>query len=207
MEDNMTDYPLGPQTYDGVKKEVYPGINLFEDFLTDEECSWLIQYAESLSADEWKDLYTKNQSHAEERDGHGQDNFWSDKVAEIPFGNEMMNIINLRVKSVLPENEYHTTLNRIQRQYTGTALPKHYDGAHSESLIGAVILYLNDDYSDGELVFDKLDIQFRPPKRSMLTFLSSEDYSHLTNVVGDGPTRYVLATFTWNNEESSWTGR
>lgn len=202
----MKDYPLGPLTYDGVGKEVYPGINLYEDFLTEEEIDWLMQYAKELSETEWKDLYHKNESHAQERDGHAQDNFWSDKVAEIPFGNEMMNIINRRVKSVLPEGEYHTTLNRIQRQYTGTALPKHYDGAHSASLIGAVILYLNDDYTDGELVFDKLGLEFRPPKRSMLTFLSTEEYSHLTNVVGEGPTRYVLATFTWNNEESSWTG-
>jgi 2OG-Fe(II) oxygenase superfamily len=187
-------------------KEIHKGITLYEDFLTDEECEHVLSFARSLSNSEWKDLYTKNTPHAQERDGKGQDPFWADKVAELNQNDVVMNRINERVRQILPEGEWHTTLNRVQRQYTGTALPRHYDATHSDKLIGAVILYLNDDYVDGELVFDKLGIEFRPPKRSLLKFLSSEEYSHETNPVGDGPTRYVLATFTWDNEESSWTG-
>jgi hypothetical protein len=188
-------------------RTIHPGITLYEDFLTPKECDYVLSFAESLSNDQWRELYLKNTPNAINRDGHGQDPFWADKVAEFNPGDLIIQRINEKVSRILPENEWHTHLNRVQRQYTGTALPNHYDATHSSRLVGAVILYLNDNYVDGELVFDKLGIKFRPPKYSLLKFLSTEEYSHETEIVGVGPTRYVLATFVWDNEHSSKTGK
>jgi|DEB19_MinimDraft_3_1074340.scaffolds.fasta_scaffold17644_3 hypothetical protein len=191
------------------RKEIYPGIEIWEDFITEKECEYLLNFCKSLTEDGWKELFTKNAPMAYERDGHEQDNFWSDKVAELEWSDPNLESLNdrLREVGVLGENEWHSRLMRVQRQYPGTALPNHYDATQSERIVGAVIVYLNDDYVDGELIFDKLGLKFRPPKRSLLKFKATEDYTHETAVVGEGPERYVMATFTWDNELSSQIGK
>lgn len=190
-------------------KEIYPGIVIWENFLTDEECNYLLNFCKSLTNDNWRELYEKNADMAYKRDGHEQDPFWADKVAELQWNDPIINSINDRLASVgvLGQNEWASKLVRVQRQYPGTALPNHYDATQSERIIGAVILYLNDDYVDGELIFDQLGLKFRPPKKSLLKFKATEEYSHETAIVGDGPQRYVMATFTWDNELSSQNGK
>lgn len=190
-------------------KEIYPGIVIWENFLTDEECEYLVNFCKSLTNDGWRELYNKNIDMAYKRDGHEQDPFWADKVAELEWNDPVINSINYRLASVgvLGQNEWAGRLVRVQRQYPGTALPNHYDATQSERIIGAVIVYLNDDYIDGELIFDQLGLKFRPPKKSLLKFKATEDYSHETAIVGEGPERYVIATFTWDNEQSSFIGK
>lgn len=199
-----------------IEKEIYPGITLYENFLTEDECDYILSLAKNISEKDWRLLYEKNAPSAYNRDKHDQDPFWADKVAELSELIKKDNLnnyniisdINERIKKyILKDNEWHSFLNRVQRQYSGTALPNHFDNSHSENIIGAVIIYLNDDYVDGELVFDQLGIEIKPPKRSLIKFIATEKYTHETKVVGDGPLRLVLATFTWNNEESSIVGK
>ena len=46
----------------------------------------------------------------------------------------------------------------------------------------------------------------RPPVKSLIKFPSNEDYRHGINIVNNGPDRFVLTSFIWNNEKSARSG-
>jgi hypothetical protein len=83
----------------------------------------------------------------------------------------------------------------IQRMQAGVELKSHTDQKTDPSIKYATIVYINDDYVDGELFFPNLDIQLRPKPGTMLFFPGDEKYEHGVKHVGDGPIRYVLVGF------------
>ena len=86
-------------------------------------------------------------------------------------------------------------LATIQRMQPGVELKAHTDQKTDPSIKYATIVYINDDYADGELFFPKLDIQLKPKPGTMLFFPGNEEYEHGVKHVGDGPIRYVLVGF------------
>jgi hypothetical protein len=83
----------------------------------------------------------------------------------------------------------------IQRMQTGVELKSHTDQHTDPSIRYATILYINDDYVDGELFFPKFNIQLKPKPGTMLFFPGNEEYEHGVRHVGEGPIRYVLVGF------------
>jgi hypothetical protein len=83
----------------------------------------------------------------------------------------------------------------IQRMQAGVELKSHTDQKTDPSIKYATIVYINDDYVDGELFFPNLDIQLRPKPGTMLFFPGDGKYEHGVKHVGDGPVRYVLVGF------------
>jgi hypothetical protein len=65
----------------------------------------------------------------------------------------------------------------------------------------AAVIYINDNYTDGELYFSEKQIAIRPPRRSMVVFPSTEEYWHGVKEVGPGPTRYALPAFVWSEPD------
>jgi hypothetical protein len=83
----------------------------------------------------------------------------------------------------------------IQRMQPGVELKAHTDQKTDPSIKYATIVYINDDYLDGELFFPNLNIQLRPKPGTMLFFPGNEEYEHGVRHVADGPIRYVLVGF------------
>jgi hypothetical protein len=83
----------------------------------------------------------------------------------------------------------------IQRMQAGVELKAHTDQKTDPSIKYATIVYINDDYADGELFFPNLDIQLKPKAGTMLFFPGNEEYEHGVKHVGDGQIRYVLVGF------------
>lgn len=86
-------------------------------------------------------------------------------------------------------------LNTVQRQYEGAELVTHIDNHTDPSLEWAVIIYVNDDYTNGELIFPDRGIQIKPKARSLLMFPTHDGYRHGVRPPGPGPKRYVLPSF------------
>jgi len=61
------------------------------------------------------------------------------------------------------------------------------------------VLYLNDDYLGGELYFSNLNLEFKFPKGSMVVFATGDEYMHGVKEILEGPTRYVITSFIFNN--------
>lgn len=189
-------------------KEIAPGIELWENFLTDDEHEYLINTCRSLSQEDWEATYNNQFQYNLNRDGKEPNDEWKDRIYQFPKDHPIIQSINKKINNfVKKEGEYPGLLSRAQRHYPGSFLNEHYDAIQSPALSHAIVLYLNDDYTGGELYFKKFNIEFRPPVKSLIKFPSTEDYAHGIKIVGDGSDRFVLTTFIWNNKESSRTGR
>ena len=142
---------------------------------------------------------------------------------------EIFNILNNRIKEVLSENEYASFPRIIQKysyDYKGNsmdsgglskdwALAPHSDryeldgesysetkGMSSKSsyVVNGYILYYNDDYVGGEVVYVNKNISFRPKSKMLLVHCGSEEYKHGVTRVTEG-TRYFTSGFTYSSEE------
>jgi hypothetical protein len=77
----------------------------------------------------------------------------------------------------------------------GVELKSHTDQHTDPSIRYATIIYINDEYNDGELFFPKLDISLKPNPGDLLFFPGDEKHEHGVRHVGEGPIRYVVVGF------------
>ena len=121
------------------------------------------------------------------------------------FADKNVGVNNINLKNAL---DYRTTkiFNLMgdfkvtgflvyQRLYEGSQLKAHFDQYSDKLVEWAAVLYLNDDYTGGELFFPKFDYSFKPAAGSLVLFPGTEEYEHGVHPVTAGPTRYVIPTF------------
>ena len=124
------------------------------------------------------------------------DEDWVDKNATLS-NEEVSMTINNRLQQLFarfPELELQG-VGSIQRQYEGVELSYHVDSESNPLVVFACVLYVNDDFVDGELHFPKIDLKYKPKKGALIVFPSSDEYFHGVVPVGAGPTRYALPAF------------
>ena len=122
---------------------------------------------------------------------------WNDKNLNISK-TKIHEIIYERLQSFITSIDNNLELSgfaTIQRMQSGVELKSHVDQDTDPSIQYATILYLNEEYNDGEIFFPKLNINLKPKSKSMLIFPGTEKYEHGVKHVGDGPIRYVLVGF------------
>lgn len=191
-------------------KELYPGIFVVEDFLTNSELAQIVAYIEGLSQEDWSKSYTESLftfieeqygvKTMEEAQALGHeikiDEDWVDKNALLS-DSDVCDNINTRLLSLfsqIPELELQG-VGSIQRQYEGIELSYHVDSESKPNVAFACVLYVNDDFVDGELHFPKINIMYKPKRGALIVFPSSDEYLHGVLPVGAGPTRYALPAF------------
>lgn len=192
-------------------KEVGPKIILLEDFIEEDESNALWEIINNASQEDWEEDY-RNSQILLAKVKHGREDldnliaeglvqysyFWADNAIAIPPQsakklNERINQIFMQLPGL-----YFTELHTIHRHYEGATLKEHVDSDGDPYVQYAVIGYLNDDYTEGELVFPNLGIEIRPPKNSVLIFPDGQLYKHGVKAPGSGPTRYSLPSFVIN---------
>lgn len=184
---------------------------IIKNFLSDDQTNILLDYVKSLSQDDWEFEYyeglkkfciTKFGTDDIEKlvkDGKFEvtDN-WKDKNANLLTNVNTQIICNLLSKTInsfLPDEIHIKGPGVVQRQYTGVSLTAHYDQYTDPSIQYAAIIYLNEDYTDGELFFPNKNFTIKPPAKSLVIFPGTEEFTHGVNPPGDGPIRYVLPSF------------
>jgi len=93
---------------------------------------------------------------------------------------------------------YKETLNMLKYQ-TGEEYKAHYDGATGSRRSISPIVYLNDDYTGGELEFVNFGITIKPEKGLLVIFPSNFPYTHIAHPVKTG-TKYALVTWLHDRE-------
>lgn len=185
-------------------------ILLVEDFLSKEELASLWDIIHTRPEEDWSIEYVKNlKRFCLEKFGRDDvDNLvaegkfeitknWNDKNLQITEY-EVTGTIHSRVNSLVKELDDTLELGgfgTMQRMQEKVQLKSHTDQHTDPSIRYATILYLNDDYVDGELFFEHLDIELKPKPGSLLIFPGTEKYEHGVRFVGDGPIRYVIVGF------------
>jgi predicted 2-oxoglutarate/Fe(II)-dependent dioxygenase YbiX len=107
----------------------------------------------------------------------------------------------------LMENHYKVNLKFkrciVQTVYEGGDIGRHFDNMAAEKEEGypqniyPAILYLNDDYTGGELVFVNLNTSFRFDPGTLVFFPGTEEYEHEVNTILTG--ERTAAVFFFNN--------
>lgn len=189
-------------------------IFLVRGALTSNECAELLEELEGYTSEQWSESYVASMREYSLRE-HGRtmeeliedgvlrpDTTWLDK--NIGLRNEAVPARMNEAISVLVQpydNLEFRGLGNAQRQYDGDQLKLHTDGDSEPSVVFAVIFYLNDDYTGGQLYFPTRSLEVKPPAGSVVIFPTTSEYKHGVHSVGPGPVRYVLPSFIQTNQE------
>lgn len=191
-------------------EEITDELISIDNFLTDEELSFIWDKINSSSQSDWEVEYLGNlknfclekfgRDDVENLVAEGKFEItqnWEDKNLNISK-HEEYRVFYERLNSIVIESDKELELSgfaTIQRMQSGVELKSHTDQHTDPSIRYAAILYINDDYNDGELFFKNIDISVRPKPKCLLIFPGNEKYEHGVKHVSDGPTRYVIVGF------------
>lgn len=93
----------------------------------------------------------------------------------------------------------------ISKYFVGSQMGKHtdtHDDDQGKTI--SVVLYLNDDYTGGEIEFEDQGIKVKPSAGSMIAFPSRKPYYHASKPVLSGE-KYIVPGF-WENRVKIQTG-
>lgn len=191
-------------------EEVTDEILWIKDFFTNEDLDFVLKCIDNASQADWEIEYTTNLARfCMEKFGRDDvDNLvaegkfeitqnWADKNLNIKHHKEQQ-VFYKRLSKMVDASDPLLMLSglaTIQRMQKGVELKSHTDQHTDPSIRYATIIYINDDYVDGELFFPKLDISLRPKPRDLLFFPGDENHEHGVKHVGEGPIRYVIVGF------------
>jgi len=190
--------------------EIIKNVTLVNNFLSPDEVNAILSIINETPESDWEIEYTQNlKRFCLEKFGRDDvDNLvaegkfeitqnWSDKnlnIIDHPLYNKIYARLNDLVIKANPELEL-SGLATIQRMQTGVELKSHTDQHTDPSIRYATILYINDEYVDGELFFKNKELELRPKPGSLLIFPGNEEFEHGVRHVGEGPIRYVIVGF------------
>jgi hypothetical protein len=190
-------------------EELGNSVFIVYDFFSEKDLEPLWNIIKSATQEDWEKDYRESQIWlAEKKFGRSDlDNLiaeglveyttdWSDKAISVPEGT--VNKTNARIKKIFWNRPDLKTsgITTIQRQYENSPLVEHVDSDGDPSVAYAIIGYMNDDYTGGELFFRNLNLEIKPPAKSLIIFPSGEEYLHGVRTPGPGPIRYALPTFS-----------
>jgi hypothetical protein len=185
-------------------------ILLVENFLSKEELNEIFNIINKTSEEDWNIEYYDNlKRFCMEKFGRDDvENLVAEGKFEIThnWNDKNLNIVNtsvyrkvyVRLADLVKEADKTLQLSgfaTIQRMQEGVELKCHTDQYTDPSIKHASIIYLNDDYADGELFFEHLGIDIKPKSGSLVLFPGDDKHSHGVRHVGKGPIRYVLVGF------------
>lgn len=194
-------------------EEIYPRIFAVRNFLTDDETQQVLTEAQSYTEEQWRFRYMSEmrRSCLEKFGRDDIDALVEEGLLEVTWNfvdknTEYLDEV-LREKFRVRAQEIFDKVGGVQlngflvvhRQYEGADLKAHYDQYSDKLIEYAAILYINNDYTSGELFFSKLDLQIRPEPGTLMIFPGTEEYEHGVHPVGPGPVRYNLPTFVKRN--------
>ena len=185
-------------------------IILVENFVSKEEIKDIFDIINSIDEDDWRIEYLGNLKHfCMEKFGRDDvENLVAEGKFEITqnWEDKNFNILNTEIQlkiykklgDLVKKADQSLDLSgfaTIQRMQEGVELKPHTDQDTDPSIRHAAILYLNEEYSKGEIFFSNHNIELKPKPGSLLLFPGTKDYNHGVRHVGPGPIRYVLVGF------------
>lgn len=158
-------------------KELHTGIYELEGLIPNDDLSVVADYIRGIDDSEW---FKKN--------SHGLFiEVGRDDIQQI------LDSYVARLGEVFDEKPI-LPIRRIARLTEGKSMGVHRDNTSEPRCIRGAILYLNEDFSGGELYYREIGLSYKPRYGSVIVHNSG--YLHEVLPVLDG-TRYVATTFIW----------
>lgn len=190
-------------------EELGPEIWMVKNFFSEEDRKYIMDFVASQTEDDWLGHYMDHlRDKAEvqfgtrdietlQKEGKMEITFdWADKNVSIE-DREVVNRVNTGITKIISydPNLSFSGAGTIQRQYEGSDLKIHVDNHVDPYTAYAAVVYVNDDYNFGELVFPEQGLEIKPEAGAMVLFSGGESHPHGVNPPGPGPLRYVLPCF------------
>ena len=102
--------------------------------------------------------------------------------------------IKSRIDSFFNNQFYVQIIRHLNKTTKETTWHRHYDAESGNGTEYGVILYLNDNFDGGELVYTNLNYTYTPKAGDMVVHPASEKFTHEVNPIISGE-RYTLTTF------------
>jgi hypothetical protein len=190
-------------------EEIYPRIFKVKNFLTNEEVVDILSEVRSYDEEHWRYRYLEEMRRSC-LEKFGRDDIealidegllevtWNFADKNAAFKNQELGEKLTERSQQIFEAVGGIRVNGflvVHRQYEGAELKAHFDQYSDKLIEYAGVLYINDDYTDGQLFFSKLGLELRPEPGTLMIFPGTEEYEHGVHPVGPGPVRYNLPTF------------
>lgn len=82
----------------------------------------------------------------------------------------------------------------VLRYNGGEEYKAHYDGGSDMGRCISALVYLNDDYTGGEIEFPNFNVKIKPQAGMLILFPSTFPYTHIAHPVIEG-TKYAIVTW------------
>jgi len=196
------------------KKEIAPGIMIYSNVIENIE-EFLKDFEEAMEDDMWqpprvmRDGKSVVDYHARNLDTFGIDYYQSLTLIENPatpyeafvnsVGNRFYTAFDPCEKDY--QSHYGTTMvwhdmYNVLRYGKDHFFVNHIDDNQTYHRRISSVYYANDNYSGGEITFDRFDIEYKPKANELIVFPSTYVYNHSVKKVTDG-VRYSVAS--WMN--------
>jgi len=184
-------------------------ILVIENFITKEELSDFWDIINTTPEEDWYIHYRKQlKDFCMEKFGRDDvENLVAEGKYEITQGWDDKNLLidqhptTIKVTQRLTDlikiadPKLHLSFGIFQRMQEGVELKAHTDQHTDPSISYAAVLYLNDDYSNGEVFWPNKNLELRPKPGTLVMFPGTDEYNHGVKHVGKGPIRYVMPAF------------
>lgn len=167
---------------------LYKDILEIPNFLSQKECKNFLEIFNNLSESDWEENETSD---------------WN-KRNLIEIKNRRLNAYQgLTYKRV--EKLFESYLKivghaKIQRMLPKTGgMRQHTDNGTEKNIRYGIVLYFNEDYVGGELVYPEIDLIYKPKSGSLI--IHNAKYPHYVNEVTSG-TRYMSTFFVFEDEKN-----
>jgi len=154
------------------------GVVILNNFITKEEADYIIDLYENLDESEIYEDLNKNR-----------------KITVNPNNNEFKKTINKvyeKAKEIFSDRELYVTEFMISSYKPGYSMGVHSDIIGKEHFSVSAVLYLNSEFTGGDIVFPVVDKKHAPKLGDLALFDSkSKENNHGVEVVTSG-IRYVM---------------
>lgn len=180
--------------------EIDKNIKIYNNFITDYECEFLLQFAKNADESNWLEIKEKVDENSKLYDLYLQYKSDWDKTTLMIEQNNIIDSIKNRCQMIIDENLIVTSdIYRIKRVLPGRSISPHFDNALDPLIRFGFVIYLNDGFSGGQIYYPNIDKEYHPQAKSMIIHPSDEKYIHGVKEV-EGHTRYCLAFFAKYND-------
>ena len=164
------------------------GIKVFEDFVTSDDCDYLINFLDNT------------------QDSYGRHNDIR-KISLRPesevIKNILLNILD-KAKKEFNNNNLFVTSYMISSYEPGYSMGVHVDTEDMRECNKiSMVLYLNNNFKGGDIIFPIINFKHSPKAKELVCFLSEpQENAHGVEIIESGK-RYVMPIFITDEKENA----